>query len=68
MKRPTAAARMSKGIEDLTEDQMAEVERVLSILRGLRRTEADSRENHVEGAGELPFMKKFCFAGVEEDI
>ncbi|HOW53702.1 MAG TPA: hypothetical protein PLR60_03525 [Syntrophorhabdaceae bacterium] len=68
MKGQAAAARMSKGIEDLTEDQMAEVERVLSMLRGFRRVEADSRENHVEGAGELPFMEKFCFAGVEEDI
>lgn len=68
MIRSAAAVKASQEIEDLTEDQMAEVDRVLSILRGLRRTEAVARDGHIEDVFGTPAAEKFCFAGAEEDI
>lgn len=61
MTRPNAAARVPQGIEDLTGDQVAEVERVLSILRGLRRREAAMRNSLVEGAPDDRALEKFFF-------
>ena len=61
MKRPTAAARTSQGIEDLTEDQKAEVERVLSILCRLRRGGAAMRNSLAEGVYDDRAWERFCF-------
>lgn len=61
MKGQAAAARMSKGIEDLTEDQMAEVERVLSILCGLRRSGAAMRNSLAESVPDDRAWERFCF-------
>ena len=56
------------GIEDLTEDQVAEVDRVLMMLRGLRRSATASRDGFVEGVADSIAWEKYCFGESEEDI
>jgi len=56
------------GVEDLTEDQIAEVDRVLMILRGLRRSEAAMRNSLVEGMPDERVWERFCFGEGEEGV
>ncbi len=61
MKAQAAEKIITNGVEDLTEDQIAEVGRVLMILRGLRRSEAAMRNSLVEGMPDERAWERFCF-------
>lgn len=55
-----AAVRVSGDIYEVTEDHVAEVDRVLTILRGLRRTEAAARAHLLECEPDEAAWKEFC--------
>lgn len=55
-----AAVRVSGDIYEVTGDQAAEVDRVLTVLRGLRRTEAAARAHLLESEPDEAAWKEFC--------
>ena len=65
----SAAERITmNGIEDLTEDQAAEVDRVLMILRGPGRPMTAASGGFAEGVTDGLAWEKYCFGESEEDI